>query len=456
MKIHSAIGAIDQVWAIKPDFGQSALATLEHLEAVGQYDFEAKRSEPSSSDKPFEFSKGVAVIPITGVMTKNPTSAQFLFGGTSTAETRRKVRAAAADEDVESIMLFIDSPGGSVMGLEDLANDVKAAVDGGTPVIAFIEDLGASAAYYVASQASAIFANKTAIIGSIGCLAIIEDSSRLYENVGVKVHAIATGDLKGQGADGLPFSKEFIADKQRIVDSFGAFFFSAVASGRKMSADQVKEVATGQVWFAQEAMDLGLIDGIGDYSQIRNDLQLGRSRSAKAVTAGEATKEETMADEITSEEVSLFNKIKSFFTGDGSPEQAEKPTAGAKPDQAAQALETANQALDAAATQLAQVEAKAFSASLLDERKITAGEREKIEESFLVMLAADGGGKAKIVDGKLHKGDAVASLTAVMEARPRHRLYEDLVTGADLEAKKSPEQEKSDKAFRDSLPKAKV
>src|SRR5690606_31819803 len=129
-----------------------------------------------------------------GAMTKQGSS----FGGASTVRTRRAIRSAAADKSVSAIMLLIDSPGGSVSGTSDLADDVANAKKK-KPVYAYIEDTCCSAAYWVASQCSAIYANPTAIVGSIGTYMVVADYSRMAENAGVKVHCISTGKYKGAG-----------------------------------------------------------------------------------------------------------------------------------------------------------------------------------------------------------------------------------------------------------------
>lgn len=203
--------------------------------------------------------KSVAVVRLAGTMTKAAGS----FGGTSTVQARKDLRAAAADADVNGILLAIDSPGGAISGTADLAADVARARRK-KPVWAHIDDLGASAAYWVASQADQIFANSaTALVGSIGTYGSVTDLSGAAEKGGVKVRVFRSGPLKGAGAvPGDPLTDEQAAHLQRTVDETQKHFAAAVKAGRGMSAAQLEAVSSGGVWLAHEAKDLKLIDGI--------------------------------------------------------------------------------------------------------------------------------------------------------------------------------------------------
>lgn len=200
---------------------------------------------------------GVATLRLDGPMAK----AAGKYASASTVTARRAIRAAVADPKVGSILMVVDSPGGYVAGTQDLADDVAAANDQ-KPVVAYIEDLGASAAYWVASQAGKVYANSGAFVGSIGVFAVVQDSSKAAELAGVKVHLISTGPLKGAGADGTPVTDEMLAAWQVEVDATMAQFSGAVRGGRGMTAKQLDAVTTGGVWPAKESIGLGLIDGI--------------------------------------------------------------------------------------------------------------------------------------------------------------------------------------------------
>ena len=177
------------LWAIEPNFLRGALSAIraglwqgigvpeakratqqQPVSAVGVVDPD---SDPDYPDVMYvRTDAGVAVLQMTGAMQKGRSK----FGGVSTIDQRKYLRSAVADNQVRSILLVIDSPGGTVSGTQSLADEVRAA-DAQKPVIAHFEDLGASAAYWVGSQARRLSANRSAMVGSLGTFGVIEDSS---------------------------------------------------------------------------------------------------------------------------------------------------------------------------------------------------------------------------------------------------------------------------------------
>lgn len=254
--------------------------TREYLMAVMAPGKPDERLE--SIDPPYlRDGSGVAIIPVEGAMMKEVSK----FGGSSTIQIRRGLRAAAADPDVKAILLAIDSPGGTVAGMTELTDAVSAA-NRQKPVYAQINDLGASAAYWMASQTRSISANKTALVGSIGTVAIVEDSSKAYEMAGVVVHVVSTGDYKGAFADGAPVTEEQLADLQATVDGVNAFFLAGVSQGRGMAIADVKAVADGRLHLADDAQALGLVDHVrsmdATLEAIRADIAREASRTSVA------------------------------------------------------------------------------------------------------------------------------------------------------------------------------
>lgn len=208
--------------------------------------------------------KNIAVIRMAGTLMKSQSS---FGGGTSTVQVRRDIRAAVADGDVSGILLSIDSPGGTVAGTAALGREVQEAGKI-KPVYAHIEDMGASAAYWVASQAHKVFADaQTTQVGSIGTYLTLYDYSAVAEREGVKVHHFATGPLKGLGADGVPITNEQASYLQGQVEKMQAEFDSAVRMGRNMSRNQLADVRTGGTFLANEAEKKGLIDGVKTLDQ---------------------------------------------------------------------------------------------------------------------------------------------------------------------------------------------
>lgn len=221
----------------------------------------------------------VALVPVLGALMKQQAS----FGGTSTIQLRRDIRNAVADPNVSAIVMAFDSPGGTTAGLDDLASDIRNARRS-KPVWAHVDDMCASAAYWLASQCEKIFANSaTALVGSIGTYLTIYDQSTAAEQQGIKTLVFKTGSLKAAGVPGAPVTEEQQRYFQGIVDDVQGHFDAAVRKGRGMSAEQLAAVRTGGVFSATQAVDLKLIDGIQPLGKTIS--MVGREMKAKGAAA---------------------------------------------------------------------------------------------------------------------------------------------------------------------------
>ena len=224
---------------------------------------------------------GIAVISITGALMKQRAS---FSRATSTALLRRSIRSAAADRDIRGIMMVIDSPGGTVAGTGDLADDIAAAA-GQKPVHAFFEDLAASAAYWVGSQANHVSANPTALVGSIGTFAVVHDLSKAADDAGIKVHVIKAGEFKGAGAPGSVVTDDQLAQMQIMVDGLNEHFLDGVASGRGMNRAQVNQLNDGRVHIAATAQELNLIDAVESFAAAFDRLDQQTANQKRSVLA---------------------------------------------------------------------------------------------------------------------------------------------------------------------------
>jgi len=242
------------------------------------------------SDEP---QKAIALIDIQGTMTKRGSS---LSDAGATVLIRQAVRQAAADPDVGAILLRIDSPGGTAAGTGDLARAVADA-NKVKPVYAFIEDLGASAAYWVASQADKVFANTPdALVGSIGTYTALYDTSMAAAQQGVRAVVIRSGKFKGTGVPGTEIDQEQQQMLQQIVDETQAEFSAAIAAGRNLSTERVAELADGRIHTATVAKTLGLIDAIQSFDATIGQLQ-GQIRPANSISS--TRRSSAMSETIT-------------------------------------------------------------------------------------------------------------------------------------------------------------
>ena len=199
-----------------------------------------------------------AIIPIKGVITSGYPTIFRAIGFADTGEIAAWVRAAAQDKDVTQIFLSIDSPGGMVTGTPELADEVAAAAMV-KPVIAHSSGLMDSAAFWVASQATATYCTQSADVGCIGVYQVNYDWSGWNEKVGVRAEMFKSGDLKGAGHPDIPLSADQRAHIQSQIDAIGEQFRSAVTSKRTLVAE---DSMRGQSFIGTEAVARNLCAGI--------------------------------------------------------------------------------------------------------------------------------------------------------------------------------------------------
>ena len=226
------------------------------------YDFDASRltGRSQSARRPVSSTGRTAIHYVDGALDRGGNY------GTGYDQFRADLSSTTENDSINVNVVHISSPGGAVAGAAD-AGDAIASANKIKPTYAYIEDLGASAAYLLASQCRQICAGRSAIVGGIGTLTMLVDDSKHQESAGRKFHLISTGPLKGIGAPGQSITAEQLNEVRRVVDSMNAQFLSAVATGRRMSPQALESVATGQVWIASDAKALGLIDCIGTFDQ---------------------------------------------------------------------------------------------------------------------------------------------------------------------------------------------
>ena len=189
---------------------------------------------------------------------------------------RRALSLANGDDSVHSILLVVESPGGTVAGTSELA---KAVASSPKPVVAYIEDMGASAAYWVASAATKVYANDSAYVGSIGTYMVIRDTSQAADKAGIKVHVINAGEFKGAGSAGTEVTDSQLAEFQRVINDTNNLFVEAVASHRGLDLATAKSLADGRIHLAAEAVKLGLIDGVRGIDAVLEEMVTAQSES---------------------------------------------------------------------------------------------------------------------------------------------------------------------------------
>ena len=300
MKIISELRS--RMWAMERTALENFMRQLDELQMSLDDAPEAARGAVDKRKRPkpnYEVDEdGTATILIQGLILKSVPAFLGWFGiaATSTKQIERALEEALADGSVRAIDFLVDSPGGTVDGVQELADAIFEA-RGQKPMLTRIEDLCASAAYWIASQADVMLANRTAAVGSIGVYAVLDDWSGAYEKVGIKTHVIRSGKYKGTGVSGAPITDEELAPIQEEIDDIANEFIDAVARGRGVPREAVADFATGQVWIGRKAVGLGLIDGVagatGSGGTGKDTHNLGESKTEE----GESTMADLTEDE---------------------------------------------------------------------------------------------------------------------------------------------------------------
>lgn len=249
-------------WAVSSAFMQSMMAIADR-EVTDPEAVEARQGRPLENTHRAEVRGSVAVIPVMGPLMRHAGMLTRVCGATSYAAVAQDLRAALDNKAVSAIVLNIDSPGGAANGVAELASHIYEARKEKT-VVAYVGGAGASAAYWLASAATSIVANKTAMLGSVG---------------------VVVGVSKGEGGSSEivssqspyknmdPATAEGRALIQKRVDNMAAIFIGDVAQYRGKSADHVSEnFGRGDVLLGQAALDAGMIDRLGTFEGLIAEL----------------------------------------------------------------------------------------------------------------------------------------------------------------------------------------
>lgn len=236
--------------------------------------------------------EGVAIIPVSGVIAKH---ARMVNGssqprGTSIEWLSTQLQAALDDPRVNRIFLLIDSPGGSIAGVSEFGRAVYEA-SFKKPVVAYADDLACSAAVWIGSQATEFWANDTATVGSIGVYLLMVDSSERAKREGRRFIIVKSGANKAIGAPGVEITADQVEVIKDRIDGYHEMFMQAILRGRggRIGAESLRAAADGRAYLADEAVGLGLIDGVMRLGEaLVRDVPLRRAGKVRGVSPGGA------------------------------------------------------------------------------------------------------------------------------------------------------------------------
>ena len=170
------------------------------------------------------------------------------------------------DSSIKAIILHVNSPGGGVAASEEIYREVKRIrSEKKKKIVASVETVGASGAFYISSACDKIYADQGSIVGSIGVIAQWVNYGDLLKWAKLKDVVIKTGEFKDTGNPARDLTPAEQAYMQSLIDNMFGQFIKAVADGRSMKYDDVKAIANGKVWTGEQAQSMKLIDKLGDF-----------------------------------------------------------------------------------------------------------------------------------------------------------------------------------------------
>jgi signal peptide peptidase SppA len=232
----------------------------------------------------------VAVIPVYGVLTHRAVDAENSSTPLASAERlAAQIRSAVANPDVSAIVLDVNSPGGSVFGVQELG-DTIFALRGSKPIKAVANASAASGAYWIAAQADELIVTPSGMVGSIGVIMKHVNASEFYKQKGVEITYITSGKYKAEGNDSGPLDGDASEYMQAMSDSYYTAFTKAVAKGRGQPMEVVRGEAFGQgrMRTAREAVANGMADRVATLDAVVAELLKPAARSAARPLSAEA------------------------------------------------------------------------------------------------------------------------------------------------------------------------
>lgn len=262
---HVTAAIFERPWAILPSRLAVIVDMIRFRSAGGSLTAEEVRERIGAAPQRASATArggGVAVIPLQGVIMYRAGMLAQTSGAVSLESFMADFRAAMADEEIGSIVIDIDSPGGEVSGVPEAAAEIRAARDS-KRILAVANPMAASAAYWLGSQAGEFYCMPSGWVGSIGCYSAHDDLSAAYEMEGVSETLISAGKYKVEASELAPLSDEARAYIQSIVDDYYGMFVADVAKGRGVPAADVRGgMGQGRMLLAKPAVTERMIDGV--------------------------------------------------------------------------------------------------------------------------------------------------------------------------------------------------
>lgn len=250
-----------------------------------------------------------AIIPIKGPITIESDSGWFTDQSASSTDVIKMIEKAEDNPDLKAIIFEINSPGGSPVATDEISSKIKDLKQKNITTVAWVREVGASGAYWIASSTDYVIANRMSIVGSIGVFGSYIEWYGLMNKYNVTYKRLVSGEYKDTGVPYRPLTEREDIYLQSKLDKLHDHFIKAVSENRNMSYAQVKQFATGEIFLGSEAIDNGLIDELGSKEQALNYVE---SIIKEKPTTKEFAKEKSFLDTL----MNTINK-NSFYIGEG-------------------------------------------------------------------------------------------------------------------------------------------
>ena len=274
-------------WMIEPamlDEIQSIYSVHMRGEKIDIKAVESRIGKPLNNQQaPYQVENGTAIIPIQGVINKKMNMFSQISGGTSSQMVGKDFQSALEDPYVNKVLLHIDSPGGSVDGMLELADQIYQA-RGLKPIIAYSDGQMASAAMVIASAADRRYISSEAVTtGSLGVVRKVQDSTKADAMKGISTTVLTAGKFKGVGHQ-MPLSQEHQDVMQGQLDYMYTTAINIVARNLGVSPEKCcNDMAEGRVFIGSQAIKAGLVNGISNMSDLCSPINSDSYRGAMAI-----------------------------------------------------------------------------------------------------------------------------------------------------------------------------
>lgn len=274
MTMHFITSLMNAHWAMDPQQADSFKEVVDRMLDGTKVDFEvleAYRSKTADRGERLRIRDNVGILYVDGPLFKRANLFTEFCGATSYETLRRDLQAALDDSSVQSIAMWVDSPGGEASGVDEVANAIYDARKK-KPITAFVSGMAASGGYWLASAADNIVVSDVAMLGSIGVVLGIRDSSEAEAKRGVKNLQFVSSQSPGKRPD--PNTTEGRDRIQRMVNDLADVFVTTVARNRGVDAETViSKFGAGGVEVGKKAVDLGMADKVGSFEAVLDDLK---------------------------------------------------------------------------------------------------------------------------------------------------------------------------------------